>query len=311
MQSRKECALLLVVALVMLPLAAPAEEASTTPQGTEGGAAAADTAAEPSAPAFRSGIAGPATVPLGKEGSLALPAGYLYIGAEESAELMKRMGNTTGPTLRGMVIGNDEGHGGNWFAVIDYIDSGHLPEDDADTWKADDLLDSLREGTEASNEQRKEQGISEIELDGWIESPAYDKSTHRLVYSLGGHDKGAPIDNNSVVNYNTYQLGREGYFMLNLVTDRGSIEGQKPFARELLAATRFASGQRYEDFNEKTDHVAEYGLAALVAGVAAKKLGLLAMAGLFLAKAWKVIAVGVVAAGAGAKKFLGRKDGTA
>ena len=40
-----------------------------------------------------------------------------------------------------------------------------------------------------------------------------------------------------------------------------------------VAALNFNEGKRYADFNASTDKVAEYGLAALVAGVAAKKLG--------------------------------------
>ena len=51
----------------------------------------------------------------------------------------------------------------------------------------------------------------------------------------------------------------------------------KPTAHNLLASLDFAAGKRYADFNSSTDKVAEYGLAALVAGVAAKKLGLLAV----------------------------------
>lgn len=53
--------------------------------------------------------------------------------------------------------------------------------------------------------------------------------------------------------------------------------------------------------------------AALVGGIAAKKLGLLATLGVLVAKFGKLIIVGVVALGAGAVKFFkGRKqDGSA
>ncbi|MBK7846575.1 MAG: DUF2167 domain-containing protein [Zoogloea sp.] len=66
--------------------------------------------------------------------------------------------------------------------------------------------------------------------------------------------------------------------------------------------------ERYADFNERTDKVAEYGLAALVGGIAAKKLGLLATLGVFLAKFWKIGALALVGLGAGARRLLGRKD---
>ncbi len=78
--------------------------------------------------------------------------------------------------------------------------------------------------------------------------------------------------NEQGVNYNTYLLGREGYFELNLITDRGSVEAAKPLTKTLLNTVNFNEGQRYSDYNAKTDKLAEYGLAALIGGIAAKKV---------------------------------------
>ena len=50
--------------------------------------------------------------------------------------------------------------------------------------------------------------------------------------------------------------------------------GDDDAGHELLADLDYNSGKRYEDFNASTDHIAEYGLAALIGGIAAKKLGL-------------------------------------
>lgn len=76
----------------------------------------------------------------------------------------------------------------------------------------------------------------------------------------------------------------------------------------MLASLEFDAGKRYADFQAETDKVAEYGLAALVAGVAAKKLGLLAMAGVFFAKFAKIIiAAGAVGLGLLGRVFGGRK----
>jgi uncharacterized membrane-anchored protein len=52
--------------------------------------------------------------------------------------------------------------------------------------------------------------------------------------------------------------------------------------------------------------VAEYGLAALVLGVGAKKLGLLAVIFAFVAKFAKIIFVAVIGLGAVAGKFFKR-----
>jgi uncharacterized membrane-anchored protein len=123
--------------------------------------------------------------------------------------------------------------------------------------------------------------------------------------------KGAPADEVQGVNYNTYALGREGYFSLNLVTNLDQLGRHQPAAHGLLAALQYDAGKRYEDFNASTDHVAEYGIAALVAGVAAKKLGLLAVALAFVAKFAKVIFVAVAGGGAVLTKFWRKKPAAA
>jgi len=74
----------------------------------------------------------------------------------------------------------------------------------------------------------------------------------------------------------------------------------------------FNSGKRYGDFNSSTDKVAAYGLAALVAGVAAKKLGLLALLAAMAVKFAKIIAVSVAALIVAIKRWLkGRTARTA
>lgn len=93
--------------------------------------------------------------------------------------------------------------------------------------------------------------------------------------------------NNGSANYNTYSLGREGYFSLNLVTTNQALPSQKPIASYLLGSLAYGVGKRYEDFVASTDHIAEYGLAALIGGVAVKKAGWLALMAAFFAKSAK------------------------
>ena len=75
-------------------------------------------------------------------------------------------------------------------------------------------------------------------------------------------------------------------------------------ARQLLEAVDFNSGKRYGDFNSSTDKVAAYGLAALVAGVAAKKLGLLALLAATVIKFAKIIVVAVAGVFVAIKRWL-------
>lgn len=246
-------------------------------------------------------VRGPNTVQLKDQAQLALPAGYGFVPPKEGAAVMDMLGNQTDERFLGLIFPASEES--NWFVTVDYEPSGYIKDDEAKEWNADELLQSLQDGTEASNEHRRDIGVAEIEVTRWVEKPAYDAQTHRLVWSAEARDKSGQ-DADPVVNYNTYVLGREGYVSLNLITNSSSVEADKPAAHELLAAVNFADGKRYGDFNSSTDKVAAYGLAALVGGLAAKKLGLLAAAGLFLAKFAKLIIVGVAAAGGAAAKFF-------
>ena len=73
----------------------------------------------------------------------------------------------------------------------------------------------------------------------------------------------------------------------------------------------FKEGSRYADFDPKTDKVAAYGIAALVAGgalAAAAKLGLLKGLWVAILALKKFIVIGVIALVAFVKKFFKRGD---
>lgn len=247
---------------------------------------------------------GPEKIALAGQAVLNLPQGYDFTPAAESLRLLRALGNRPSDDVLGMVTPAGES-GEWWFMVVRYIGGGYVKDEDAKDWKADDLLKSIREGTVESNQARRERGLPELEVVGWVEAPQYDAGTHRLVWSLASQTKGG--GDGQGVNYNTLMLGREGYVSMNMVADRKRIDALKPTARELLGALEFNAGKRYADFNSSTDKVAEYGLAALVAGVAAKKLGMFAVIAAFAAKFAKVIGVAALAGVAGLSKLFGRK----
>lgn len=251
---------------------------------------------------------GPADVKLGTQATLKLPDGYVYVPTKESGKLLEAMGNRAGDSLLGTVWPDGKSDE-QWFVVVRFVGEGYIKDDDAKDWNADELLQSLKDGTEEVNKERETRGIKPIEVVGWVEKPHYDGVSHQLVWSVASKEKGQPDTAHQGINYNTYALGREGYVSMNLVTDRAMIEQYKNKATALLTALTFDDGKRYADFNGSTDKVAAYGLAALVGGIAAKKLGLLAVLGVFFVKAWKIAAVAVVAgAGAVTKLFKKRKE---
>lgn len=254
--------------------------------------------------AIRSATEGPAAIPLINQGTLKIPTNYLFIPKNEAAAFMKANGNTTGSEFVGLILSREDDL--RWFITINFIESGYLRDNDAKSWTADGLMKSIKEGNDEANKERISNGFSPLDIMGWIESPKYDSSTHKLVWSMLAQDKNSGSE--PVVNYNTYVLGREGYFKLDLVTSKSSIEQDKFIAQKILSSLYFADGKRYEDFNERTDRIAEYGLAALITGVAAKKLGLLALAGAFLIKLWKLLFVLPVLLWGWIKKLLGMNN---
>jgi uncharacterized membrane-anchored protein len=237
---------------------------------------------------------------------LKLPESYAFIPQPEAGQLLGAMGNPGSHShLKGLIF--PKGPDPRWFVSVRFEKSGYIKDDDAKDWNADDLLKRYREGTEAANKERAKMGIPGLEILGWAERPAYDAATHRLVWAMSSRSIGTPVSEPQGVNYNTYALGSEGFFSLNLVTQLSDLPRDKPQAAKLLAALNFVEGKRYADFNPATDKVAEYGLAALVAGVTAKKLGFFALIAAFFAKFAKLIIFALLAVvGVLAKLFGGR-----
>ncbi|CAA2110082.1 DUF2167 domain-containing protein [Variovorax paradoxus] len=248
--------------------------------------------------------AGPADIALRDQAHLKLPEGYVWVPTPAAAQLMRAMGNRTDDTFVGAIFPADDA---DWMAVVKFVKEGYIKDDDAKDWNADDLLKSLKEGTEAANEERSKRGIPPIEVTGWAQKPEYEAGTHRLVWSALSKRKGV-ADDNQGVNYNTYALGREGYLSLNLITNARDLDKFKPDAAKLLGALQYDDGKKYADFNSSTDKVAAYGLAALVAGVAVKKLGLFAIILAFVAKFAKLAIVAVGGVLWGIAKLFKKKE---
>ena len=253
----------------------------------------------------QAGTRGPADLPLIDQAVLKLPDGFFFVPKAEGARILRALGNTVGEqTFVGLIVGTTPG--AEWIVATRYIKEGYIKDDDAKNWNANDLLQNIKDGAEEANKDRAERGFPELEVLGWVEKPAYDAETHRLVWSLLSKHKGEPDSAEKGINYNTYALGRDGYFSLNLLTSSDRVAVDKGAAHTLLAALAYNPGKGYEDFNASTDHIAAYGLAALIGGVAAKKAGLFALAFAFAAKFAKLIALGAFAMGAGIWNFFRR-----
>lgn len=250
-------------------------------------------------------VSGPADITLKDQAKLKLPAGYVWVPEPQASQIMKAWGNHADEREIGLIFPKADDQ--EWVMVAEYEASGYIKDDDARNWKVDEMLQNFKEGTEAANEDRRQRGFPELELVGWVERPTYDAAAHQLIWSMSVRQKGAGADARQSINYNTYALGREGYVTLNMITGTDTIAKEKEFAQLLIGGIDFNEGKRYADFNASTDKTAEYGLAALVGGIAAKKLGFFALAAGLFAKFAKVIAVAVIGGGALLRKIFSKK----
>ena len=125
-------------------------------------APAADVPADPRARIENAGKAamdaaqpGPRDIALGTQGRLKLSAGYAFVPQAEASALLAAQGNHTGPGFQGLILGEKI----DGFLVLDYRDAGYVKDEDAKDWDAGKLLDNLKEGTEAANEERRKLGV--------------------------------------------------------------------------------------------------------------------------------------------------------
>lgn len=285
------------IAALLILLATGAAYAQTTPDTRQSEQAAAWDAAAQAA------TAGPATITLVDQATLDLPRGMAFIPKAEAYRWSRSVGNTPGADQIGIVttLGNEE-----WIVSVRWVPDGYVRDDEARDMKPDEVLANLRDGAEEANKDRSARGFPELELTGWVQPPSYDAATHQLQWALGVQRKGQP--DASSINLNTRALGRDGYLSLNLVTSRNEIAQYRPVAGKLLAGLQYNEGKRYGDFNGSTDRIAEYGLLGLIGVVAAKKLGLIALAGVFVLKFAKVGLLALAGIGLTARRLLRRQS---
>lgn len=274
--------------------------------GAEARADAPPAASAGAAPQYHA-ISGPKQLELGHDLSLNLPPEHVFLEKADAKRLLESMGNVEGDDIVGVAAPAE----GSWIAVISYVEGGYVKDDDAKELDATAILKDIQEGTEEANKVRTERGFKPMHVDGWTSPPHYDAARHELTWGI----RGSAEDGVSINEY-TRILGRKGYAAVNVIDDPEHIAAAKREAALVLGGTRFEAGARYENFDEKTDKVAEYGLAALVAagaGAAALKAGLFAKLGaklvVLLLALKKALLPALLVLGASIKRFWARLRG--
>lgn len=250
---------------------------------------------------------GEITLP-GSFAKITLPENFVYINSSNAERLLTQgWGNPSGEGTLGMILPanvsplDDNG----WGIVLTYDGDGYVSDEDAADIDYNDLLEEMQESTKDNNKARQEAGYGTIDLIGWAVPPSYDSRQHKMVWAKELQFASAPT---RTLNYNVRVLGREGVLVLNAVAAMDQLQMIRTETPALVASTEFLPGKRYEDFNEATDKVAEYGLASLVAGGVAAKLGLFGKIGAFLMAFKKLILIGVIGLGALLMKLFRRKQ---
>lgn len=237
---------------------------------------------------------------------LAIPQGYNYVNSDDAQTVLTDMwGNppSFGEDNYGMLFkdsfppSNPYGYG----IVIDYTSDGYIDDSDAADIDYDDLLEEMQDATESENESRAEAGYQAIQLVGWATPPRYDQANKRLHWAKDLLFEGE-VDH--TLNYNILFLGRRGYLTMNVIGNMDDLDQVNSDLDDFLGSITYQDGNRYADFDSSVDEVAAYGIGALIAGKVLAKTGLLAGIGIFLAKAWKLIAIALVAIGGGFRKFF-------
>ncbi len=242
--------------------------------------------------------AGPATGDVGTRSTIQIPDGARLLPESSGSRFLELTGNL--PEPGDTVLVRD-----HWWATLSFEDSGYVKDDEK--LDPDALLKTMRENDEKANEQRQKRGIPTLTIDGWVVPPHYDPTTRFLEYGLKLHSADSP---RPVVNYTMRLLARHGVETVTLVTRDDTLDADVKDLHQVLSGFKFNPGETYGEF-KPGDHVAEFGLGALVLGGAAAAAvkagwfkGLIAV----LAAGWKFVAAAVVALGAGIKRLFTRSD---
>lgn len=241
---------------------------------------------------------GPAIGRLGNVAEIQVPEGYLFSGKEGTQRFLALTQNPTNGNELGVLVPDRNDESGHWFVIFEYHDTGYVKDDEKDQLDADAILESLKEGTEAANDLRKERGWELFHVTGWEKAPFYDTRTNNLTWAIRGRSSGGQEVSESV-NYSVRVLGRGGTMNVDLVLSPTMVVATVPEFEQLMGGFDYVKGQTYAEW-VPGDKVAAYGLTALIAGgasAAALKSGL-------LQKFWKLIVAGFVALLAGLRKLF-------
>jgi len=235
---------------------------------------------------------GPTTGTLGGEATIAVPAQCRFAGIEGTRQFLELTENPSSGDERGVLYCLSTTSAGTeyeWFAVFEFRADRYVSDDERDELKPEPILKNIREGTEASNKERRERGWEEMRVLGWQREPYYDTKTNNLTWAILGESGSS----GQSINHSVRLLGRRGVMAADLVVNPEDYAAAVIEFDSAISSFAYLQGETYSEW-KAGDQVAKYGLTALVAGGAGAvlaKTGLLQKFGKLLF----VLVIGILA----------------
>jgi uncharacterized membrane-anchored protein len=240
--------------------------------------------------------------------TVTLPENFRYLSPDDTDTVLHKLwGNPQGLKTQGMIVPAERSvlSQDSWAVVISYDDDGYVKDSDAGKINYAKLLEEMQAAAREASAEREKKSYPSIELVGWATPPHYDPATHKMYWAKEIRFGGSK---HTTLNYNIRVLGRGGVLVLNAVAPMTSLPEIEEQVPALVKMADFNAGKRYADFNNSSDKVAAYGLAALVAGGIAAKAGLFKVLWVGLLAFKKFIIIGFIALSGFIKKLFGRKQ---
>ena len=196
---------------------------------------------------------------------LVVPEGYLAVTGDDARKVNSLVqGDDEDDSVEAVVISEDFSD----MVVFYSFNEGYVSIDDWNSIKPKELLKEISENTEKANLNRKKNGISELHVVDWIQEPSLDKHNNTIFWAIECLNE---EDGSHIVNSVALRLGRNGFEHIVWVVDKERYISFGGTLDVMLRAHSYDPGYRYTDFS-KSDRVASYGIASLVAAIVGGKI---------------------------------------
>jgi len=235
--------------LVVASLAAAAGIARAQTAGS--GPASTGLKLNPMQQAIQATVGAPGRVALLDQAVLRLSGDLLFVPGDAGVKLLRAAHLPAGPDFVGVIVDS----GTDWFGVLRYSPVGFVPADDIVSWRARDILASIRQSGQVPPDSTAR---------GWLHPPAYDRAQHSLTWAVQIVPADAPDNVSGESVYHGAIFGRYGYFQIDINTVVDHLDRQAEDVATLLADTHFLPGHAYADFKPATDSASPRGLLGVL-----------------------------------------------